>query len=384
MKKSLTISLVLITAILILINFISGEVRINEVQSKNIEFVEIYNSNNAILNLSEWQIKDNSESDRITCDNIPDCSLITNFSYFIIIGKNSNISNITINKINYFYVEDTKIGSGLNDDGDNVTFFNSEISTNSKYNSSSSGKSWQYCSGNWIERVATPGAENNCTIDTPTTNTTGNTTNTSQNPLIYLEADWTEDEIINGKDFTINVKSYNLENKFYRLRIWIKFEDNDTILSDRYDQENTEWSSGSYYVNEFFRGPGNESGEIKLRIREDYKKFHGDAKLCLKLDGVSDSEKCENIEVLEKKEDSTKTSDSSANIAQETDTTENTPSLTGSVVQLGTKSQSSKTEDIKTSNIFLSKQELIKKYLIYVFAFFCLILSGLLIFNKLK
>ena len=61
----------------------------------------------------------------------------------------------------------------------------------------------------------------------------------------------------------------------------------------------------------------------------------------------------------------------------------NEPSITGSVIQLGVDEEA---EGLKEQNhiIYESKQELIKKYAIYGFALFCVVLSALLIFEKLN
>jgi hypothetical protein len=201
------------------------------------------------------------------------------------------------------------------------------------------------------------------------------------NEDIYLKLKWDEDEIINGKEFEIKVKAYNLENQDYNLKIWIKFEDNDTKISERYDEELEEWKSGNYYVDEFFSGDGNKTKNIDLRIKEDYEDYQGDdVEICFKLEDEPDTEECENIEILEKEEESEE-EDLVAQQDENTQTTQET--ITSNVITLGS---SSKTEDLKEQNniIYQSKTELIKKYTIIAFAFFCVGLSALLVFNKLN
>lgn len=111
---------------------------INEIHPRAPEWAEIYNPENADINLSEWKIKDNSTNlpDEITCWNITGCSLITHATYFLILGRNTLISDITTQSIEYYYVDDQLIGNGLNDNGDNITIFNLTYSSSLDYNSS--------------------------------------------------------------------------------------------------------------------------------------------------------------------------------------------------------------------------------------------------------
>ncbi len=130
--------------------------RINEVMVRGTEWVEIYNPNAELLNLSEWQIKDNYATDKLNT------SAVTNAAYFLIIAQNTSITNITSEPVTYFYVDDSKIGNGLADSGDNVNFYNQNCSSNFVYTSSQADKSWSFCDGNWLLSSATPGKQNNC------------------------------------------------------------------------------------------------------------------------------------------------------------------------------------------------------------------------------
>lgn len=147
----------------------SGAVVINEVNPAGTEWLEIYNPANDFLDLSTWRTKDNSTNmpDDITCWTISNCNLTTNVSYFLILGRNTDISEITNQTITYFYVDDSAIGNSLTDGGDNLTFYNDNFTTSFGYNRSVFEKSWQRIpdGSDYITPCnPTPGYENNCQI----------------------------------------------------------------------------------------------------------------------------------------------------------------------------------------------------------------------------
>ncbi|MBI5332280.1 MAG: hypothetical protein HZB65_01790 [Candidatus Aenigmarchaeota archaeon] len=153
------------TALLLifLLSTSSQAVMISEINPRTPEYIEIYSE--TPLNLSDWNISDNSSIDTITCYTIPNCTLITNSSYFIIIGRNTNITdiaNVTNNTIEYYYADDSALGNGLNDNGDVIRFFNSTFSFNVSYNISSE-QSWSWNGSEYKECQRTPGFANNCT-----------------------------------------------------------------------------------------------------------------------------------------------------------------------------------------------------------------------------
>jgi hypothetical protein len=203
---------------------------------------------------------------------------------------------------------------------------------------------------------------------------------------IYLELEWDDEEIINGDEFEIKVNAYNLLDELYNLKIWIKFDDNDTIISDGYHEDNEEWKSSKYYVDEFFEGDGNNDKmrRIDLRIREAYRDFRGnDVEICFKLEDEPDTEECENIGILEEEIDEVY---EPLPVQTTTSNSVETIGVTGNVIQLNQQTTDPKTEDLKEQNniLYQSKTELMKKYAIFIFAFFCVALSALLVFNKLK
>jgi len=236
--------------IVILVNFVSA-VRINEVNARNLEFVEIYNDNNDWINLTNWRIKDNTTTiNNITCYTIENCSLFINYSYFVIIGRNLNITNVTLDKINYFYTDKDKIGYGLNDDnGENVSFFNSTFSTSFYYSSSHINKSWQFYNNSWQACEPTPGRENFCTPTPPANtttpqNSTANQTQQNQTQEIIISLDY-DSEIYNNDEFEVKVTAENLEDYDYDAKIYIEYDEK--VISQIYDEEADKWISGRYY-----------------------------------------------------------------------------------------------------------------------------------------
>jgi len=192
--------LIFLLIILVNISFVSASVVINEVMPQGVEWIEIYNSQNEELNLSEWQIQDNQATDNITCYTITNCSLLTNATSFVIIDRNINISQITNLTINYFYVDDNALGgSGLNNNGENLSFFNLNYSTNFTYSSSASERSWARATdGNSTWTLCsnpTPAATNNCPSPNqpPTANFTFSPANLITNQNITFDASSSSD-----------------------------------------------------------------------------------------------------------------------------------------------------------------------------------------------
>lgn len=161
---------------------------INEVYPKSPEWLEVWNIGNDTLNLSQWNISDNSTQnpDTITCAAIVNCSPTTNVTYFLILGNATNITAITNESVVYYYVDDTAIGNGLTDSGDALSFYNASYSTNMSYNSSVVGQSWALVNDSWADcSYPTPGFANNCT-------TGGNESNaSSQNVVLSTNLDAT-------------------------------------------------------------------------------------------------------------------------------------------------------------------------------------------------
>ncbi|MCK5176421.1 MAG: hypothetical protein KAQ92_01725, partial [Candidatus Aenigmarchaeota archaeon] len=131
------------------------------------EWIEIYNPTNLTLNLSDWTINNSKYSYDITCNNIQNCSLTTNSTYFILIWKKANISAIQNSSIKYFTSSD-KGNYWLTNTGENLTLYNSSYSTNFSYNYSEKGNSFaRFTDGSTnftLCSTPTPGKKNNCSL----------------------------------------------------------------------------------------------------------------------------------------------------------------------------------------------------------------------------
>ena len=208
------------------------------------------------------------------------------------------------------------------------------------------------------------------------------------NDDIYFELEWDEDNIVNKGEFKIKVKAFNLNDVEYDVRLWI--EDNEKIISERYDYEEEKWKSGNYYLNNYFKGPGNKSEKIKMRIKDDYSDFIGGADLFFKIrNGVQIEE---DIEVLEKKFGEIKEEELEEKVEVLDIKIERTSEpVTSQVIKLGERKKSidsgdGEQEDLKEENyiVYESKTEKIKKYAVYFFALLCVLMGILISWRKLE
>jgi len=363
------------------LNFInSAEIRINEIELNPVgsdsgnEWIELYSDKE--ISLAGWKIVNND-------GNIKD--LNQSFQNYLIINLE---------------------GQWLDNDNESVKLYNGSLLvylTPILEDSFNDNRTWSYCNGTWVFVNLSYGSENNCLSSL---NNTGNQNLTNQTNLqnttqnipeanLSFDMDWKEENIVNGEEFEIELEFLSLKNQDYDIRVWIAFEDNNSVISDRYDEENNEWKSGRYYINEFVKGPGDKTKEILLRIRGDYENSKGNAKLFFKIRNKEQIEKT--IKILEKEEQKEDKEDKKNKTEEknkekinkiEQENFENL-SITGEVIFLGKRASGEikdKSEDIKTREniIFESKSELIKKYAIYGFALLCIILIFLLAFDKLK
>ena len=373
------------------------------------EYIEIYNNENITLNLTGWRLCTNKLLLGYI-NNVSGQNLLANnltlepFSYAIItdggsgtlVYSNFNVSNYSL----ALHVDGAAMCGRLDNTAKNISIMNDSgsIIDNLFYNESAGwpkaegGKSLQKINvadsnikENWCVGEPTPGSANICTSSTPQpSNSTppSNSTNSSD-ASIYLKIELDEDEIINSEEFDITIKAYNLKNQKYNFKIWIEFEDNETIISDRYGKNSKGedvWTSGIYYIYNFFSGPGNKTEDAKLKIRESYKDFKGDAKLFFKLEG--EGEYYKSIEIFEKENNSD--TGTSGEISEDNENIQNTLALTAQssgVIKLGNR------KDGKTSSeggiLYESSSEKIKKYAIYVFSLLLVVFVVILIKKKL-
>jgi len=233
----------------------------------------------------------------------------------------------------------------------------------------------------------------------------------SDESSVSIDMDWEEDEIINGEEFDIELILKGLKDESYDIKLWIRFKDNNTVITDRYDEEINEWKSGRYYISDLIEGPGEESEFISLRIREEYKDYEGDAKLFCKVRGSNEVfEESVNIEILDEKirtwnVDNDET-DKENNKKEETyeeyierkskewgdeietlrNNSDSMSSITGGVISLGGSDEENEENQKKKGSkvLYESKSEIIKKYAVYGFTLLIVALCVLLAFDRLK
>ena len=184
------------------------------------------------------------------------------------------------------------------------------------------------------------------------------------------------EEMRNGEEFEVEIRAYNLKNGSYDIKIAISFVNNDTIISETYD--NGEWKSSNYYVENFFNNSWNKSGIVKLRIKKEYEYFYGEINITAKLrkNGNIVAEIINKTEILKKQ------------VIQEIDNSINqtsnaeTNAENMSIIKLNSKDI--KSQNISENKTYRTKTQLIKEYGIYGFALFCVFVIIILIINKFR
>lgn len=220
-------------------------------------------------------------------------------------------------------------------------------------------------------------------------------------PEISLKLEWEDDEIINGDEFEIESRAYNLEDKIYEIRALIMFKENDTIISETYYQEDDKWKSSTYYVGEAVTGPGNKSKTFSLRIKEEYVDFEGNAKIIgrVRKSGTTSiiAEFEQNIEILERK----KKNEAQEEPIIETDNKEQETESESTeerkeIIRLGNREEAQKSFDTEKDSgeseevagqgmiIYESGSEKVKKYAIYVINLILVVIIAFLLISFKK
>ncbi|MEM4397001.1 MAG: hypothetical protein QW757_00065 [Candidatus Woesearchaeota archaeon] len=103
----------------------------------NPEWLEYYSK--GFFNLSNFKIKDNSQTDSIECC-FSNCSFLVENEFFLIFSKNNETylfletNNLTKNQnIKFFCVDDSLIGNGLSNNNDEIILFNDNYKVNFSY-----------------------------------------------------------------------------------------------------------------------------------------------------------------------------------------------------------------------------------------------------------
>jgi len=209
---------------------------------------------------------------------------------------------------------------------------------------------------------------------------------------ISINLDWNDEDIINGDEFEITVEADNLESEDYDVKIEIR-DDDDNLISERYGnyKDKEVWKSGTYYIEEFISGSGDESEDMKIRIKSDYSDFHGDATISAKI-RISGSSKIideveKDIEILAPEDESNNdNSDDSDSSSPSSSSSSSSGSITGGVINLGSSSSKTNSSEVESTSgegmIYKSKNEYMKEYAIYGFGVLCIGLIVMLIRDK--
>lgn len=231
---------------------------------------------------------------------------------------------------------------------------------------------------------------------TPINNTPVNNTPVITNKGISLNLDWSSEDIKNGKDFEIEINAFNLEDKDYDLKVFIYNEDENKPISQIYN--NGKWMSSNSYVNKIFKGPGDKTENVKLRIKDSYKDFNGEATIGARIresgSSIYKKEIQVTIDILEADkstdnnvdENSTSLDSDNSHSSDNSIKSNNEESFTQSIDDEVIHNLTSKTEDIKTkkNTAYKSKNELIKEYSIFAFITLIVIFFALLVFYKFR
>lgn len=219
------------------------------------------------------------------------------------------------------------------------------------------------------------------------TSNTSNNQSTQNTKKIYLELNYDDEDLVNGDEFEVEVKAFNLENDDYDIKIFIA-DENDKIISENYNEQENKWRSGNYYLDGILSGKGNKTGKIKLRVSLDHKNFSGDVILGAKIRKsgtstiINGSE--EDIEILKK--ESGQVIEVQKGSGEEKEIQETiTLQQTGNVIRLGKRETAMKEKEAgKGQVLYESSTELIKKYGIYAFCLLLLVIILILLFKLRK
>jgi len=342
MKKNILIYFIL----LISFNFVLAE-EINISYPLNVSVGEVFEVNLSLINFTE-------DSYDVKIDMLNGGSHIIqryweeewkSGNYYM--SEAINISNISSGNFKVNITEDYSGNNSLiiklRDSDNNIDSFEYPINISLTYNDSDSGNS----SGN----ESNSGGDDN-----------------SEELIISYNISWKSKDIVNGDRFYVNFEVFNLKNKSYDIKMWI--ENENKVITDRYDKKNKEWKSGTYYINGFINGSGNVSSKIKLRIREGYEDFNGSTKIYFRIRDIG--EIINNITIKKKIiiPDSIKIDE------------DNKTKITGNVVK---KSKTGVSESIKSDEniIYESNSEMVRKYSVYIFSCLSLLLTVLVLWRKI-
>jgi len=219
--KKIPKKILVVFFILIFFNFVKSlsiiEINYNPInQTYADEYIELYSE--TPINLSEFTF----------CD-LQDCDGLIlykeeNSSYYLITTNQSSYKDCNCS---IYFVDDSRLGNGLNNDGDCI-FLSSSINLSFCYNESiNQGLSLQFINGTWKKCPLTPCSENFCEEET-------------------FFVDYPQIIFNKRKEFPVLIDA---SNKSILYDVKIDITNDETRLSKIYDENEKKWKSTYYYIN---------------------------------------------------------------------------------------------------------------------------------------
>lgn len=295
---------------------------------------------------------------------------------------NSNGKNMSFNaSFSGYYVLDAKYGILTNDNlkiyliDSNNSIISETIAISDSYDDN---RTWQYCDSNWTFTTGTKNSENNCQLTSTENQTNHNQQNqtSTQNNLssakISVKLDG-EEEFENNKEYEAEVFFYNLEDEDYDIKVFMTFENNDSIISETYNDNTSDWKSSNYYLNKVVSGAGNKSENFILRLNNNFKDYYGDVILRVRIrlgeKIIADDDKTITIVKTEQEQIVSQASiiENKTELKQEQE----------NIIRLNP-------QGIKSQEVWKSKLQYIKEYSIYAFTLFTMIIAIIVILRYRK
>ncbi|MEK6829169.1 MAG: lamin tail domain-containing protein, partial [Nanoarchaeota archaeon] len=154
------------------VEFVNADIRINEIMAdpypcddKYCEWIELYNDNESSVNISGWKFSDDDSEDYFDKSYFGNEDIIIPGLYYaIIVDSDTRIQhNFDIDdNVIWIYVDDVMGGSGLNNNGETITIYDSKenVIDSTNYEKVNSSKTWALVNEVWKESEPTPGRSN--------------------------------------------------------------------------------------------------------------------------------------------------------------------------------------------------------------------------------
>jgi hypothetical protein len=242
-----------------------NEINYNPInQTYKDEYIEIYGYSG--FNISDFIVCDGNESKIGKCNSIKLYKFV-NSSFALITVEGSNYADVNAS---VYFVNGSKIGGGLNNDGDCVYFYTPNFTFLIDFvcykGNGKKGNSFQFFGGSWQECPITPGYENFCEGQQRQEQEQQQKQSQQKFSVFYPS-----NVLNNGKEFVVLIDTE--DKSLYDVKIDITA--NGERLSEIWNENEGKWKSTYYYVtgltlnNKTFvlRIKGNYSGEANMDVK---------------------------------------------------------------------------------------------------------------------